>query len=143
MMDLKKVQIKILKKSDDESEEEEDEEEGGSGKVIELDLKLSHSSFANSFTKKTKTYALTTGSWYTGISKKPTDKYAIECGTNFAPVMVGMIPKEKFNQSSANYSNGHSWYVSSNSLYGQNMISGSSYSGGSYSQGTVIGMEFF
>jgi len=86
---------------------------------------------------------MSTSSWYTCISKKPCDKFAVECGTNFNPVMVGMIPKDKYNQSNSNYSNGHSWYVSSNSLYGQSMTSGSSYSGGSYSQGTVIGMEFF
>jgi len=130
-------------KDSEEEEEEEEEEEGSSSKVPELDLKLSHSSYLNSYNKKTKFYSLTTSSWYTGITKKPSDKYAVEFGTNCSPVMVGYIPKEKFNQNSANYSIGHCWYVSSNYLYGQNMVSGNSYTGGSYTQGSVIGVEFF
>jgi len=130
-------------KDEDEEEEDEDEEEGSSGKVVEVDIKNSHSSYANSYNKKTKLYSVSTGSWYTCIGKKATDKFAVECGSNCAPVMFGFIPKEKYNKDIANYNTGHCWYVSSNYLYGLNMTSGNSYAGGSYNQGSVIGVEFF
>jgi len=128
---------------DSEKSDEDSEEDGGSGgKVVEIDLKLSHSSFANSYDKKSKLISVSTSSWYTCISKKPVEKYAVECGSNFNPVMVGMIPKEKYQQNSSNYNTGHCWYVSSNYLYGQNVVGGTSMSG-SYSSGTVIGVEYF
>jgi len=133
---------KDAEKSDEDEEDEDDEEGGSGGKVCEIDLKLSHSSFANSYNKKTKLISVSTGSWYTCITKKPSDKFAVECGSYFNPVMVGMIPKEKFQQNSSNYNTGHCWYVSSNYLYGQNVTGGNSMSG-SYSAGSVIGMEFF
>jgi hypothetical protein len=57
--------------------------------------------------------------------------------------MVGMIPKAKYNQNQSNYNAGHCLYVSSSYLYGQNITGGNSYSGLSYNQGSVIGMEFF
>jgi len=131
-------------KSSEEEEEEEEEEDGGSsGKVVELDLKASYNAFANSYDKKTKLYSATTSGWYSGIGKKVADKFAVEFGNNCSPVMVGYISKDKYNQNAANYNSGFCYYVSSNYLYGSNMISGSSYSGASYNSGSVLGVEFF
>jgi len=129
---------------DSEEEEEEDEEEsGGSGKIPELDLKTSHNSFANSYNKKTKEYTATTSSWFSGIAKKPQDKFAVQFGNGCNPVMVGFISKDRYNQNSANYNSGYCYYVSSSHLYGSNMVSGSSYSGCQCNAGQIVGVEFF
>jgi len=94
-------------------------------------------------TKKTKIYSVSTSSWYSGIAKKPVDKFAVEFGNGCSPVMVGYILKDKLNQNSSNYNSAYCYYVSSSYLYGSNMVSGASYSGCSYNSGTILGCEFF
>jgi len=128
--------------SDKDSEEEEEEEgsdsDSGSGSLPEYDVKLSHSSWQ--FDKKKKVFTCTTG-WYTAVSKKPADKYTVECITNVGSYMVGFINKTQYNQSQSNYNTGHYWYCSSTGLYGQGERLTFSAGAGS-NQGTKIGCLF-
>jgi len=130
--------------SDKDSEEEEEEEEsgsdgGGSGGVAVFDPKASHSSWQ--FDKKTKIMKCNNSSWYTAISKKPTDKFTVELGTGVGSYMIGFINKVSYNQNASNYNTGHYWYCSSSGLYGQGTRLSFS-AGAGCNAGTKIGCVF-
>jgi len=126
--------------SESGSGSDSDEESSGGGSVPDMDTKLSNNF---SFDKKTKLIKCNTSSWMTAIGKKHCIKFTIELGASCSSLMLGFIPKAKFNQSGSNYNNGHCWYATSSGLYGNNKINNnSSFQGAGNSQGTKLGAAF-